>query len=129
MFNNRRIIMNPKKIFSKNTNIFIIDKNNKIIVGNLDNQLLFIPKYIFSYIYEFKLKSERNNFNNMSIEEYIESRNCKIDYYDIQTLVVNRSKIGELKILNYNSKKEDKNNELQYNKIKYETQDKLENSL
>ena len=64
----------------------------------------------------------------MSIEEYIESRNCKIDCYDTQTLVVNRSKIGELKILNYNSKKEDKNKiELEHNNIEYETQKRKKN--
>ena len=47
-FKNNQISIKPNKVFSKDNNIYIID-SRKIIFGNINDELLFIAKYIFSY--------------------------------------------------------------------------------
>ena len=50
---NDKLSYKPNKIFSKKNNIFLVD-NCKLIIGNLNEELIFIPKYILNYnIYQF----------------------------------------------------------------------------
>ena len=48
LFANKEQLFHSTEIFHKNDDIYIIESNN-IYVGNLNNQLSFSPKYIFSY--------------------------------------------------------------------------------
>lgn len=48
LFTNKEQLFQSSEIFSKNDDIYIIESNN-IYAGNLNDELLFIPKYIFSY--------------------------------------------------------------------------------
>ena len=45
---NDKLSYKPNKIFSKKNNIFLVD-NCKLIIGNLNEELIFIPKYILNY--------------------------------------------------------------------------------
>ena len=62
-FQNKNISNNLKKIYIKNDFIYFIDVNN-LIIGNLVDQLLFIPKYIINYCSKQILETEKNIMPN-----------------------------------------------------------------
>ena len=57
-------------VFLKDNNIYIID-SYKIILGNINDELLFIAKYIFSYNSKDILEKEKDVIYYTSIKEYI----------------------------------------------------------
>ena len=103
-FKNNQISIKPKKAFSKDNNIYIID-SLKIIFGNINGQLLFIAEYIFSYDSKDILEKEKDEIYSNTIIEYIQKRDCNQNDSNIQKLRVGKyKKIGEFIILNNNSK-------------------------
>ena len=52
--------------------------NNTIEIGNLNEQLLFIPKYIFIFKNKNRLEIELGNIMNNSIDDYLKYRKCNV---------------------------------------------------
>ena len=69
-FNYKNISIKPNMVFAKDNNIYIID-SYKIILGNINDELLFISKYIFSYNSKDLLEKEKDVIYYTSIKEYI----------------------------------------------------------
>ena len=84
-----------KKIYAKNNNIYIMYLK-KIIIGILNNELIFIPKYIFSYDSLEIFESEKKIIQSETIENYIKSLNCDIDNFNLQDLKQYNRKLGQL---------------------------------
>ena len=100
VFKNKTILIKPKKIFAINKYIILID-GYTISVGNLNNKLIFIPKYIFFYKNKKILESEKFLFDSYSFAKYIKLRKCKENIYENQILRNEEDEqIGELIILN-----------------------------
>ena len=103
-FKNNQISIKPNKIFSKDNNIYIID-SRKIIFGNINDELLFIAKYIFSYDSKDILEKEKDEIYSNTIIEYIQKRDCNQNDSNTQKLKTNKyKKIGDFIILNKDSK-------------------------
>ena len=104
VFKNKFLSIPLNKINVINNNIFLFD-NNKLIIGNLFDELLFKPKYILNYGNSNTLQSERNLFISNSVEKYLELRGCKNNIiYEKQILKnENYKNIGELIVLNNES--------------------------
>jgi hypothetical protein len=100
VFKNKTILIKPKKIFAINKYIILID-GYTISIGNLNNKLIFIPKYIFFYKNKKILESEKLLFDSYSFAKYIKLRKCKENIYENQILRNEEDEqIGELIILN-----------------------------
>jgi len=94
------------EIFYKNDDMYIIDQNN-IYVGCLNNELLFIPKYIFSYKSTDLTREEKEKLKLFSKEEYIKKNKCDNIFPNSQQLKnQNNEIIGKLIILNNKSNKD-----------------------
>ena len=94
-FKNNQISIKPNKVFSKDNNIYIID-SRKIIFGNINDELLFIAKYIFSYDSKDILEKEKDEIYSNTIIEYIQKRDCNQNDSNIQKLKTNKfKKIGD----------------------------------
>ena len=63
---------------------------------------MFIPHYIISYETLDLLESEKDCISLIKIEDYIKFRNCDINKDEIQNLIYQDKKIGQLIILNNN---------------------------
>jgi hypothetical protein len=113
---NEKILIKPKKIIVKNNNIYLFDECS-INIGNLNEQYLFSPQYLFFYNQLRILTEEKEKLFCLSIKDYIESRKCIENNYNIQTLLEENNKaIGKLIIFHTNSKKEKRKNEFkEYN--------------
>jgi hypothetical protein len=86
-----------KKIYAKNNNVYIMYLK-KIIIGILNNELIFIPKYILSYDSTEIFESEKKILQSETIENYIKSLNCDIDNFNLQELKQYNKKLGQLMI-------------------------------
>ena len=115
------IKINKKEIFKKGVNnYFLIDNNGKdILVGNINNDLIFITKYNLHYKTPEILNQEKTILLEKSIEEYISMRNCKDNIINKQQYLIKEAKgmIGDLTIFNIKHKN---NNEFKH-KRKIET--------
>jgi hypothetical protein len=113
---NEKILIKPKKIIVKNNNIYLFDECS-INIGNLNEQYLFSPQYLFFYNQLRILTEEKEKLFCLSIKDYIESRKCIENNYNIQTLIEENNKaIGKLIIFHTNVKKEKRKNEFkEYN--------------
>ena len=91
--------LNQKKIFKiKNNNYFLIDNYNKdILIGNINNKLIFIPKYNLYYKTPEILNQEKEILLEKSIEEYINIRNYNEN--NMPLIKENKEMIGELTIV------------------------------
>ena len=87
-----------KNIFVQNNLIYIYYKN-KVIIGKLNEKLLFITSYIFSYISKEVFESEKEYLFSCSVEKYINYFNCELNNLEIQILMNKKGKIGELIVL------------------------------
>ena len=129
VFQNKNLPYQLSKIFSLKGNIFLVD-NSKLIIGNLNDEFLFIPKYILNYKYYIILENEKSYFNSCSIGEYIELSDCKEDIKEKQIMKnENSEEIGELIILNDESKLEDKNNNKNQESNKNIKKDELKKNI
>jgi len=105
----QNISIKPNMIFSKDNSIYIID-SRKIICGNINDQLLFIAKYIFSYNSKDILEKEKNIIYSTSTKEYIQRRYCSLNDPNIQKLKYNKSiEFGEFIVLDNNLKAKNNN--------------------
>ena len=75
LFTDKKISIKPNMIFSRNNNIYLID-SIKILYGNINEQLLFIPEYIFSYNNITNLNKEKELINSIPITQYIKQKKC-----------------------------------------------------
>ena len=85
-----------KIIGEKNNNYFLIDNNN-ILIGEINNKLLFVAKYNINYNSLQIVHQEINLLLKNRIEEYIHNRNCNNYNSNKQILKINNNVvIGEL---------------------------------
>ena len=97
-FNDKDIYLESVEIFVKENNIYISGFYN-IMIDSLNDKLLYVPKYIFSYKTMDILDLENEKLKSYSIEEYITMNNCiNNNYNNIQKI----GKKGELLILGEN---------------------------
>ena len=104
LFTNNEQPFQSTEVFFKNDNIYIIESNN-IYIGNLNNQLSFSPKYIFSYNSIDLIGEEKSKKNLDFIEDYIKMNKCKHLSSDKEQYLKNQNDetIGKLIILNNDS--------------------------
>jgi hypothetical protein len=111
LFKGKNISIKPNTMFSRDNNIYLID-NIKIIFGNINEQFLFIPKYIFSYNSLENFNIEKELIYSIPITKYIKQRKCQLNNSKSQNLKDNNkpSKIlGQFITLNNNLKRKNKN--------------------
>jgi len=88
----------------KKINIFINDEVNivsekKITIGNLNENFMYIPKYILFYQLQKTFPKEKDKLFKSSFEKYIEPFNFDLKKEDEQILKEKNKKIGKLIIL------------------------------
>ena len=91
-FGKNEKFLEPKAIYYKNQNIYIID-NNKIIIGYLNNNLTLTTNYIFTYNSQRLLDREKDSLLK-NIDYYIKYRKCDINTFTKQKL--QSQSIGEI---------------------------------
>lgn len=122
---NNKIPIFPKELFFKRNNIIYIN-NLKIIIGNLNNENIYIPKYVFVYDSPDIFSEEKKKIiESENIKDYIKIRKCDEKDYKIQDLKNEKNEeIGKLLIL-INHRKNCKGTKLiiykQSNNLKYKT--------
>ena len=104
-FNDKEINFDRKRIFHFNNNIYLIYEN-KVIIGKLNEILIFIAQYIIIYNSKELLESERNNLLNNTIEKYLNNLNCDLSNPNLQILNLNNQSIGKLIVLNVTKSKD-----------------------
>ena len=116
---NEEMDIKVKKISYKYDNIYIMYLK-KILVGNLNENLLFIPKYIISYNSSQIFDSQKQYIFSCPIDEYINSLNCNIYSSKLQILKdENDIELGKLIILSDNNLKNlDSSSDFEYQKKK-----------
>ena len=80
-FVDKDIYIGSVEIFTKENYIYISDFYT-LTVGSLNEQLLYVPKYIFSYQTMDTLDLEKEKILSFSIEVYITMNNCIINNYN-----------------------------------------------
>ena len=107
LFTNKEQLFKSTEIFSQNDDMYIIESNN-IYVGNLNDELLFIPKYIFSYNSIDLIGEEKEKLKSNSLEDYIEINKLNHLLSDREQQLKNQNNeiIGKLIILNNESIKD-----------------------
>ena len=98
IFNINEIDCPRQKIIIMNDNIYLI-YSKKVIVGNLNQNFTFNPKYILFYSSSENFESEKEILFNNSIEEYINSNNCDLNNNELQKILRNNNMIAKLVIL------------------------------
>ena len=88
MFEGQKLKIKPIIIFNKENNIFIswINNNAFVTFGNLNNELIFIANSCLVYDNLNNFNIEKKDLLNLSIKEYIISRKCQENNFNIQTL-------------------------------------------
>ena len=123
LFKNKKIRIEAKPILLKDNNNIIIFDSLKVIFGNLNNNLLFNSKYIFSYSYQNILDEEKEFINSKSIKEYMDLRGCDSKSPNHkQDLKRNDKIIGNLIISHSNNIECNKEKEESFNKQENLTQ-------
>ena len=80
-------------LYLNNDNIYLKYKNN-IIIGTINNKLIFIPKFNINYKSSNILESEKNLLFRNKIEEYLKKRNFNKNYQK-KLINENNEEIGE----------------------------------
>ena len=84
-------------IFKKEENKYIfLNQDNQIIVGEINQKMIFEPKYMINYNSNIKLWREKNMLLEMPINEYINKRSCIENEPNKQILKDNRDILGDL---------------------------------
>ena len=125
LFKNKKILNETKSILlNDNNNIFISD-SSKVIYGNLNDNLLFNSKYIFSYNNKNILDQEKEILYSKPIKDYIDLRGCDSNLHtDKQNLKINSEIIGNLIISHCNNIEYSKKKEASFNKQENSNQNK-----
>ena len=113
---NKKIPIFPKELYFKN-NFIIYVNNPKIIIGNLSDDNIFTPKYVFEYNSSNVVPKERKTILNLkTIKEYIKSKKCSLYNFKLQNLKNEKDEdIGKLLIMktqNHTIKKKSKPSKL-----------------
>ena len=91
MFEGQKIKIKAIKIFKKDNNIFLplmIDKNNVFVtIGNLNEELIFHSISCLRYKNPNIFETEKNNLLNQSFKDYIISRKCQDNDFNVQNLI------------------------------------------
>ena len=97
---NKKIPIFPKELYFKN-NFIIYVNNPKIIIGNLNDDNIFTPKYVFEYNSSNVVSKERKTIlNSKTIKEYIKSKKCSLYNFKLQKLKNEKDEdIGKLIIM------------------------------
>ena len=104
LFQSKEIYLEPKQLFYQNNNIFLID-NKSIIIGKINEELIFISEYILLYKSMEILKYELKHLLTKTIIDYIRYRKCVENNLNKQILRnKNNEDIGQLFILTYKKK-------------------------
>ena len=107
IFNGKEINIKSKKIYFSNNSVYEFNEN-KVIIGNLNGELAFIPKYIIVYDSNEIFESEKNNLLENTIENYIKEFKCDSSNTYSQILKNNKGNIGKLIIFQNIREKSDK---------------------
>ena len=85
--------------------------NPKIIIGNLNDDNIFTPKYVFEYNSSYIVSKERKTIlNSKTIKEYIKSKKCSLYNFKLQKLKNEKDEdIGKLLIMKTQNHKIKKN--------------------
>ena len=97
---NKKIPIFPKELyFEKNFILYV--NNQKIVLGNLNENNLFTPKYVFEYNSSTIVpKEQKIILNSKEIKEYIKLRKCSESNYQLQKLKDEKDEeIGKLLIM------------------------------
>jgi hypothetical protein len=107
---NKKIPIFPKELHFKN-NFIIYVNNPKIIIGNLNDDNIFTPKYVFEYNSSYVVSKERKTIlNSKTIKEYIKSKKCSLYDFKLQKLKNEKDEdIGKLIIMKTQNHKIKKN--------------------
>ena len=107
---NNKIPIFPKELYFKN-NFIIYVNNPKIIIGSLNDDNIFTPKYVFEYNSSFAIPKEKKTIlNSKTIKEYIKSKKCSLYNFKLQKLKnENDEDIGKLIIMKTQNHKIKKN--------------------
>ena len=116
IFNGNEINIKSRKIFFSNNSIYLVYSKN-VIIGKLNETLLFIPKYIIEYDSNEILKSERNYLFKNTIKKYINELKCDINNPNLQILKDNKGNIGQLIVLNEAQSSNKSDNQMKNKKI------------
>ena len=110
LFKNEEISFKPIKLFIKENKKYFYNNYN-IIIGNINENHIFIPEIILSYKNLLIFDNEKKRFEQNTIKEYIKYRNSRLnDGYKQVLTNENKEKIGQLiKLTN-------KNNSIDYKK-------------
>ena len=118
---NKNILIFPKDILYKEKFIYYFNKPN-IIVGNLNDNNLFFPKYIFSYGSNKIFELEKSILLSNSIKDYITLRNC-IENHINKLQIMKHEKNEEIgKFINYLKNLNNRFNESERNSLNYYNQ-------
>ena len=102
-FDKTKNIFKKRKIIFENEKLYLI-YSTKITIGNLNEKLLFIPSYIFTYNSPEILESEKETLLSLHIKRYINSLFCELNNYGIQELKNEENmELGQLLILSNNN--------------------------
>ena len=114
IFNDNEINIKSKRIFYANNNIYLV-YDKKVIIGKLNEQLLFNPKYIIVYDSNEIFESEKKYLLAYTIKKYLYSLKCDLSNSNLQILKVKNNIICKCIVLNV-TKSINKNDNQQKNK-------------
>ena len=93
IFNNK-LYIKPYKINVRKNDLFINDNSlSLLIIGNLNEKLLFIPKFKLKYNKLNYLHSDKEFFKSNSFEEYLKSKECKTGDKENEIFIYNNNLI------------------------------------
>jgi len=123
---NKKIPIFPKELYFKKKFIIYVN-NQKIIIGNLNEDNLFTPIYVFEYNSSNIVPKERKIIlNSKTIKEYIKLRKCSEYNFKLQNLKDEKDvEIGKLIIMKSPNKSISKNKRAY--KLKILTQSEISN--
>jgi hypothetical protein len=107
---NKKIPIFPKELYFKN-NFIIYVNDQKIIIGNLNDDNIFTPKYVFEFNSSNIVTRERKIIlNSKTIKEYIKTKKCSLYNFKLQKLKNEKDEdIGKLIIMKTQNHKIKKN--------------------
>ena len=90
LFEGQIIKIKPINIFNKENNIFLSLTNKNIVfvtIGNFNQELIFDSISCLLYKDPNIFETEKNNLLNQSFKDYIKSRKCQENDFNIQNLI------------------------------------------
>ena len=88
---NDEISFKPTKLYIKDNKKYFYNNNNDIIIGNINENHIFIPEIILYYKNKLIFDNEKKRFEQTSIKEYIKFRNSTLNN-GIKQILINENK-------------------------------------